>query len=137
MKKSLIEIYALAVCFVCAAVFTIFVSIGIYSVFEITNPEFTMSSYEYDRHYNNERFLEHKLSTLSKDHDTPYATMSQAELTAARERSFQAALDKERRSGRQSVARALIAVLMLSLMFGIHWVIAKRARRNTALPLTN
>ncbi len=131
MKKNIVEIYALAVCFICAAVFSIFVSIGIYSIFEITNPELTMWSHNYEAHYSNEKFLEQKMA-VARDGANPYTNMSQAELTDARERSFQAALATERRSGRQSILQSLIAVLVLSLMFGVHWLIAKRARRSTA-----
>ena len=136
MKKSLIEIYALAVCFICAVIFSIFVSVGIYSIFEVTNPEFTMAPYDHTPHSNNEKFLEHKLSSIPKDYDNPYKNMSQQQLTEARERSFQLALEKERRGGRQSLLQTLIAAFVLTLMFGIHWTIAKKARRSNNASLS-
>ena len=129
MKRTVVEIYALAVCFICAAVFTIFISVGLYSVLEITHPEFTMSSHDYGEHYSNEKFLEKKLR-LAQENESLYSGMSPAELTAARKRSFESALEQERRSGQQSLVQSLITVFVLLLMFGMHWLIAQRARRH-------
>ena len=56
MKKSILEIYALAVCFVALLCFVIALGIGVYDLIQITNPEFTLNAYEYERHQSNEAF---------------------------------------------------------------------------------
>ncbi len=48
MKKSILEIYALAVCFAAIVCSAIALGFAIYNVIEIMNPEFTMSAHEYE-----------------------------------------------------------------------------------------
>jgi hypothetical protein len=57
MKKSIVEIYALAVCFATIVCFVISLGIGLYDIVEITNPEFTMKSYAYEKHQTNDALL--------------------------------------------------------------------------------
>ena len=54
MKRGLVEVYAMAVCFVTLVCFVIALGIGIYDLIQIVNPEFTTSSYTHDRHQSNE-----------------------------------------------------------------------------------
>ncbi len=56
MKKSILEIYALSVCFVTLVCFVIVLGIGIYDLIQISNPEFTLNPHEYERHQSNEAF---------------------------------------------------------------------------------
>ena len=56
MKKSILEIYALAVCFVALVCFVIALGIGVYDLIQIANPVFTINAYEYNRHQSNEAF---------------------------------------------------------------------------------
>ena len=56
MKKSILEIYALSVCFVTLVCFVIVLGIGIYDLIQISNPEFTLNPHEYERHRSNEAF---------------------------------------------------------------------------------
>jgi hypothetical protein len=56
MKKSLLEIYALAVCFVTIVCFVVAIGIAIYDIIQIANPEFTMKSHEYNKHQSNDAF---------------------------------------------------------------------------------
>ena len=57
VKKSLLEIYALAVCFVTVVCFVIALGIGLYDLVELAYPEFSLSSYEYERHQSDEAFM--------------------------------------------------------------------------------
>jgi hypothetical protein len=50
MKKTLVEVYALAVCFVTLVCFVVTLGIGIYDLIQFLNPEFTISSYTYEHH---------------------------------------------------------------------------------------
>ena len=56
MKKSILEMYALAVCFVALVCFVIALGIGVYDLIQIANPVFTINAYEYNRHQSNEAF---------------------------------------------------------------------------------
>ncbi len=56
MKKSRLELYALAVCFIIVVCFVVAIGVAIYDIVKITAPEFTLSSYEYRRHQNNAEF---------------------------------------------------------------------------------
>ena len=56
MKKSSVEIYGLAVCFVTLLCIIIALGVGIYDLLQITYPEFTLSAYEYERHQSNDSF---------------------------------------------------------------------------------
>ena len=56
MKKSLLEIYALAVCFVTIICFAVSLGIGIYDVLEMSVSKFTLKSRDFERHKTNEAF---------------------------------------------------------------------------------
>ena len=120
MKKSLLEIYALAVCFVAIICFAITLGVGIYDVLEMSAPELTLKSHAYQQHQTNEAFTRN----WSKDREKP----SEDEITKLREKSYQVALEAERRDALQSFIRALIIILIDVGVFFIHWVIAKKAR---------
>ena len=64
MKKTILEVYALAVCFVTIFCFAIFLGIAIYGLIEISNPEFTLNSRAYERHQSNEAFKRYYSKTL-------------------------------------------------------------------------
>ena len=120
MKRSLVEVYALAVCFVTLVCFVIALGIGIYDLIQIVNPEFTISSYTYDRHQSNEAFLKN----WTKDKPIPQGD----ELTRLREESYQAALRSESRGAIQSLTMVFIIILIDLVVYIIHWYVAKRAR---------
>ncbi len=123
MKKSLLEIYALAVCFATIVCFVISLGIGIYDLVEITNPEFTLSSHKYNRHQTNDAFWKNCYSS-DKERTRP----PEDELTKKRENSFQRALKAEKRDAFQSLTQIVIILIVNALVFLIHWKIARRAR---------
>jgi hypothetical protein len=120
MKRSLVEVYALAVCFVTLVCFVIALGIGIYDIIQIVNPEFTLSSYTYDRHLSNEAFLKN----WPEDKPRPQGE----ELTRLRKESYQAALRSEKRSAIQSLTMVFIVILVDLVVYIIHWYVARRAR---------
>ena len=130
MKKPTVEIYALAVCFVCIAFSAIFIMVAIYSGIEIAYPKFTLSAYEYRIYQTDASFLEEKLTHLPAERAGMYEDMTPQELTAARNSGFQAAIDNERRRGRQGLLRSLIVISILALIFALHWKLAGRTRRS-------
>lgn len=56
-KKSLLEIYALAVCFAAALVILFNGAMSLNYLVRILNPNLTVSSYEYDRSLTDEAYL--------------------------------------------------------------------------------
>ena len=120
MKKSLLEIYTLAVCFVTIICFAVSLGIGVYDILEMANPELTLKSYAYERHQTNEAFTRN----WSKDKEKP----SEPEITLMREESYSVALKAERRDAVQSFIRVLIVILIDVVIFLVHWRLARRAR---------
>lgn len=128
MKRTIVEIYALAVCFTAIVCFVISLGIGIYDIVQIANPGFTLSSCEYNRHQTNDAFWSDHCN-YAKDDDKRIRPQED-ELTRTREESLQRALKAEQRDASQSVIRVLIIISINALVFLIHWLIAKRAREN-------
>jgi hypothetical protein len=126
VRKSLLEIYALAVCFVTVVCFVIALGIGLYDLVELTNPEFTLRSHAYERHRSNEAFVRN----WAKDKKLP----PEAEVTKLREESYREELRTEQRSALQSLVQILIVLIIDVVLFFVHWRLAKRARE--LLPTT-
>jgi hypothetical protein len=120
MKRGLVEVYALAVCFVTLVCFVVALGIGIYDLIQIVNPPFTLDSYTYERHQSNEAFSKN----WPKDKPSP----QDEELTRLRKKSYQAALRAEKRGAVQSLTMVFIIILIDVVVFVIHWYLAKRAR---------
>jgi hypothetical protein len=123
--KSLLEIYALAVCFVTITCFAIFLGVGIYAIIELSAPGFTMKSYNYEVHQTNENF------TRGWE-DEKRQKYSEEEITKLREEDYQVALDRVRRDAAQSLLKVFIIILIDIVIFLIHWSIAKKARNTAA-----
>ncbi|MBT9538085.1 MAG: hypothetical protein IVZ94_08130 [Nitrospirae bacterium] len=127
MKKSILEIYALAVCFATVVCFVIVSGIAIYNVIEIISPEFTLSAHEYTRHQSNDAFWKscnNKYDTEKKEKKRP----PDEELTKQRMESYQQALKSENRNAIQSLTKTVIVIILDIIFFIAHWRIARRAR---------
>jgi hypothetical protein len=131
MKKTILEIYALAVCFATIVCFVIALGIALYDVIQIAKPEFTLSSHEYNRHQSNDAFWNscNQYNYKEKDKKRP----TEDELTKRRMESYHQALQSERRDAFQGTTKAIIILFIDILFFVTHWRIARRAREtNTA-----
>lgn len=122
MKKTILEIYCLAVCFVTLVCFVITLGIASYDLLQMSAPEFTLEASQFQKHQSNEAF------TKSCDDDPKYKSMTKDEITAKREKSYQAALGSERREAIQSFIQCLIILIINCGIFWTHWLIAKKAR---------
>lgn len=154
MKKTILEIYALAVCFATIVCATTALGFALWDVVQIAKPDFTVNGYVYEQHQDNESFRPY--NDCSKSADDPAAEAARAaadaaaaaadgeaaagakcrkytaaELTAKREASWAKALRAEQREGFQSLLRCLIVILLDILVFIPHWIIARRARQST------
>ena len=150
MKKPILEIYALAVCFVALVCFVIALGIGVYDLIQIANPVFTINAYEYDRHQSNEAFRRFPgfpglhgmvgFPAFGSGGATggvviepgipiePTTPAVEEEVTRQREESYEATLRSEQRRGMQSFLRVVIVLVIDVLVFVPHWFLARRTR---------
>ena len=131
MKKSILEIYALSVCFVALVCFVIALGIGVYDLIQIANPDFTLTPYEYERHQSNQAFGRSprmEMRAINPAIPLEPNERSEEEVTREREASYQAALRAERRRGMQSLTLVGIVMMIDLCVFGAHWMLSKRAR---------
>lgn len=126
MKKTILEIYALAVCFATIVCFVVALGIALYDVLQIAKPDFTLSSREYNRHQSNDAFWKSCDQYESKDKDRKRP--AEDELTKLRTESYRQALQSERRDAFQGITKAIIVILIDVVFFIVHWRIARRAR---------
>ena len=129
MKKSILEIYALAVCFVALGCLVIALGIGVYDLIQIANPEFTLNAYEYERHQSNQAFRGspgRALRGFAPGIPVEPRQRPDEEITQQREESYQAALRSERRRGMQSLIRIVIILVIDVLVFVPHWLLVRR-----------
>lgn len=130
MKKSILEIYALAVCFVTVVCFVVALGIAAYSMLEIAKPEFTIDSWQYSRHQTNDAYWNGYsgggpyFGQSEKKKERP----NEPELTKEREESFARALSNEQRGGSQTLVKCLIVMLIDATFFAFHWHVSWRAR---------
>lgn len=119
MKKSILEIYALLVCFV--AVITLFVNIGItiYSVIGVNAPDITMSAYDYERYQSNDVYW-HRKNIRLEDNQKPKRP-AEPVLTQKRLKSYAVSLRIEVRNNWQSILQSSIVFLLSALLFFLHW----------------
>jgi hypothetical protein len=134
MKKTILEIYALAVCFVTVTCFIICLGIFGYSLIQINKPEFTMHSYVYDQYQSNDAYRKECRSRYCSDEDKKEPRPSEEKITKQRLEAFSIALKSEEREGYQTLVKTLIIMLADASAFFIHWIISKKARNsnNTA-----
>lgn len=124
MKKSLLEVYALAVCFVTLVCFTVALRMGLYDVIQMVNPEFTITGYEFKQYQSNE--------TFTRDWPKEKTMPSDEEITKRRLEGYRIALQVEQRDGVQSLTKVGLVMLIDIIVFLVHWRIAKRERLVTA-----
>lgn len=135
MKKTFVEVYGLAVCFFSVACFVIVLGIAIWNIVGAAFPEFTIDSMRYEIHRSDKAFSAqraHPERLYSPDglqaRGFPANDLTGEDLTKARESSWERAVQGERRSSVQSLAKNTIVLLISSFIFWVHWIIAKRAR---------
>jgi hypothetical protein len=134
MKKTILEIYALAVCFVTVVCFVVALGIAAYGVVGIVKPDFTVSSWVYTQHQSNDAFWSGPGGSRvrSGGEDKSKERPNEPDLTKLREASYERALASERRDNFQSVTKSSIVILIDLLVFIIHWLLARRERQGAA-----
>ncbi len=125
MKKTILEIYALAVCFIIIICFAVTLGMAIHDVIQIKYPSFTLNAWQYEKFQSNENFCSNKLVTGVKNQ---CPSQNENELTKMREAAYATSLKNEQRNGLQGLVNALIIILINIIIFIPHWIIARRAR---------
>ncbi len=131
VTKSILEIYALAICFVALLCLITALGIGVYDLIQIANPEFTLSAYEYERHQSNEAFRPtsvREFRGISPAIPVGPTEQSEEEQTRQREASYQTALRSEQRRAGQSLTMMAIVLVIDVLVFLPHWLLVRRRR---------
>ena len=121
MKKSLLELYALLVCFAMVASFTISLGIGLYDIAEVAAPELTLGSISFEKHSTNEAFTANWSQAKLQNH-------SPEQIKTLREESYQISIIAKRREAYQSLVATSIVIAISVVVFAIHWKIAKKSR---------
>ena len=130
MKKTLLEIYALAVCFITVTCFVIVLGMAIWNVVEISAPEFTLETQTYEQHQTDEAFLENLINQYRPEEiQKTYQAPEGEALTTARQASYVSVLRSERRGAMQSFLRNLIILVIDLVVFIVHWKVAANARK--------
>jgi len=121
MKKTIVEIYALAVCFV--AVMSIAINLGlvIESSIGMLFPNITMNAYVYKIHSNNDKYWKEKKDKKIRP--------SEKELTKNRLESFKLELEVERRTSLKDFISEWINIVISFLLGFIHWQFILRKKK--------
>ena len=129
MKKSALEIYALVICFFTVICFVVATGIGGYRLLAIVKPDFTLNSYDYAHYQTNDAYWKNIAMPRGYGSQEPKPERpNEATLTQQRQDAYAQALVIEQRSGAQLSVKCLIVILIDTLVFSFHWVVARRAR---------
>lgn len=126
MKRNIVGIYALAVCFVAVVCAVVAAGIGAYDLVEIAAPKFTLESHLHERHQSNEAFRRGDCDKSAG------AGPSEEEQTRRRLASYATAIESERRDAVQSLVKVVIVLVLNGLLFLAHWKLARRSQPSRA-----
>lgn len=132
MKRSVLEIYAFAVCFVTMICFAVALGLGIYGAIGIVSPAFTLSSWEFERHRTNDDFW--RIGGMREGPIPPGQATKEVErpseekLSRERLESYSFVLLAERRNSMQTLTKAAIVMMINIVVFLLHWRLARQAK---------
>jgi hypothetical protein len=137
MKKSIVEIYAMAVCFVTACALTVAGCVLFYNIISYMVPQVTVSSYQIDHLFDNESFC--SSSSYRSDGDggcyedkDKKIKLDEGKITQKREKALSAALEHEHRAAFSMIIRTLIILFVIGIVYCIHWRMARQYQREQA-----
>ena len=130
MQRNLFQIYALAVCFFCAAGMMITLSFVLYGFVQIAAPSFTLAGFHYERHADAVAYRQWQLAGSPESMQQHYADMSPEMLEAERKQSLQRHIAIESRNGYQNILRCGIIFAVFACAFFFHWRLSRRQRAN-------
>lgn len=127
--RTVLQIYAGAVCFASVGCLAISIGIAAYSTVAVFNPSFTASS-SVGPMYEPPPFVIPQVSAdgmrIPSGALPATAQLSGEELAVRRARMAEAAVEFELRAAKQSLLRWCIAALISALLFAAHWRILRK-----------
>ena len=128
MKKTILEIYALAVCFFTVGCFIVTIGMALWDVVEISAPEFTISNSSYQCHQTDQDYRRCFSSERQYSREkTPEIFPEGQGLTDKRTNAYERILKQERRQALQSVVQKFIILIVNASVFFFHWRVAMKA----------
>ena len=126
MKKSLVEIYAMVICFIMALVFFVSFIIVVVNYVEYRNPAMAVSDYyDIEKYSSNDEYTRYwKKDKLAKYTDDA--------ITAEREAGFERVLNAERLKAKKYILYSIVMLFVATVFFVIHWMLAAKWRAKTA-----
>jgi len=128
MKRNVLEIYALAVCFFNVACFVIVFGIAVWNVVSIAAPQFTMNNYEWQQFQSDDTYS--KQLSMGHSCNKDYVAPTGQALTDARVKALNDALASQRHGDISSLIHNIIILLINVVVFLAHWKLASRARQS-------
>lgn len=126
MKKTLLQKYAMVVCFFTLPWTVAASACLIYGLVGVFIPTFTMSSDIYVRFQSNEEYWGCSPSWVKCERkDKNGVVPTEDQVTAERLVSLKREIDKERMKSQQTVVQSLLVLLGATLIFVFHWRIAR------------
>ena len=132
VKKTILEIYSLAVCFFTVACAVIALGMALWNMIQIIAPEFTIRSHDYKCHVSDEayrRCFEQSHEYLRKDGPLPFPEGEA--LTNRRQQDYALLIHTERRDALQGIVQKTIIIFLDLLVFIVHWRLARWARTDS------
>ena len=126
MRKNLIELYALLVCFASIFIVIVNAATGLYAGVRAAKPTLTMDGYSYQRSLSDEAFIQ------SWPQQTPKPDPK--DVPALRRGAYAQALEIEFRSGLNTLISSLMYVAAAGIVFGLHWRLAQRQQTMPVVP---
>jgi hypothetical protein len=136
VKRTYLELYVLAVCFVAVACFVVTLCANIYSIIRMAAPEFSLNSAQFERYQSNDTFWDFCIQDRTcsdEDEERP----PEEELTDLRKEWLERALATEEHMGIQFFVKTLVAMLLEILVFGIHWWLGRRLQAGKLAGVTD
>ncbi|WP_298234616.1 hypothetical protein [uncultured Azohydromonas sp.] len=127
MRKSILEIYALTVCFFAVVCFVFVSALAIHDVVQIMSPQFTLDRHQYERYLSNDSYIRaaHQGSAQA---EAALRALPREELTRLRVSELKRTLRVERHEGQLNLFKMLIVLVVDAVAFAIHWKIGHVAR---------
>jgi hypothetical protein len=132
MQKSLLEIYALAVCFLSVMCFTVALGNVAWNVVVFANPEMSLDNATWAQHQSDEKYREYLISINYGTEESPYLPPEGPALSQEREQSWTNALRGITRDAWPEILKWTISLALYAILFLIHWKMAAVARRSAS-----
>lgn len=132
MKKTILEIYALLVCFIATISIAIALGIAAWNMIGIVSPEFTLrgymwESFQSDKLYEQSLIRQSQYSVQAKTYTPP---MGEA-LSSLRKENYAQAIQMEKRDSIHWLVQSLIILIICSTVFVTHWKLASHIRKQS------